>query len=64
MSCQIKLEFILIQARFERDYMSIAEVSEQRGSAEREDEAEEEDHDKQTQTNGRIVSRRRSSVYL
>ena len=44
--------------------MSIAEVSEQRGSAEREDEAEEDDHDKQTQTNGRIVSRRRSSVYL
>ena len=44
--------------------MSIAEVSEQRGNAEREEEGEEEDLDKQTQTNGRVVSRRRSSVYL
>ena len=44
--------------------MSIAEVSEQRGNAKREDDVEEEDLDKQTQTNGRIASRRRSSVYL
>ena len=44
--------------------MSIAEVSEQRGNTEREEEGEEEDLDKQTQTNGRVVSRRRSSVYL
>jgi len=52
------------QAKFERDYMSIAEVSEQRGNAKREDDVEEEDLDKQTQTNGRTASRRRSSVYL
>ena len=44
--------------------MSIAEVSEQRGNAEREEVGEDEDLDKQTQTNGRVVSRRRSSVYL
>ena len=44
--------------------MSIAEVSEQRGSTEREEDGEEEDLDKQTRTNRRVVSRRRSSVYL